>query len=220
MKEMVTYWRALGLEAVFSSDCRSSYPLHTHARSCVLGLVMRGSVRTVICGTSCVFGAGEQFFVPVDAPHSLESADGFPYSLLSVCLPCGKTADSGPGGRMLRLKELILESPGRQLSVQEMARLAGASPYHFMRTFKAECGLSPHQFQMQCRIRMAQRLLEAGMDAACAAGFFDQSHFSRCFRRAVALTPGEYRQSVRRIQQSAGKNFANRQSPPLPARTS
>ncbi|MDE5899664.1 MAG: hypothetical protein K2H09_10460, partial [Treponemataceae bacterium] len=84
MKRQTVYWRAPGIEAVFSSDCRASYPLHTHARSCVLGLVMRGSVRTVICGTSRVFDAAEELIVAVSDTPSLESGVGFRCSLLIV----------------------------------------------------------------------------------------------------------------------------------------
>ncbi|MDE7404115.1 MAG: AraC family transcriptional regulator, partial [Lachnospiraceae bacterium] len=79
-------------------------------------------------------------------------------------------------------------------------RRISISPYHMIRKFKAVCGLTPHQFQIQCRVRMAQRLLEEGKsvtEAAYAAGFCDQSHFDRCFRKAVRLTPNEYKQSVK-----------------------
>ena len=73
------------------------------------------------------------------------------------------------------------------------------SPYHMIRQFKSFCGLTPHQFQIQCRVRKAQKILEEGKsvtEAAYAAGFCDQSHFDRCFQRIVRLTPSEYRQAL------------------------
>ena len=57
-------------------------------------------------------------------------------------------------------------------------------------------GLTPHQFQMQNRVRKAQRLLRDSAptaEAALAAGFCDQSHLSRYFKQIVGLTPGQYR---------------------------
>lgn len=98
-----------------------------------------------------------------------------------------------------RLKQLILSSPENAFSIKEMAHHIGISPYHMIRQFKAVCGLTPHQFQIQCRVRKAQRLLEQGesvIEAAYAAGFCDQSHFDRCFRKIVRLTPKEYQRCM------------------------
>ena len=52
---------------------------------------------------------------------------------------------------------------------------------------------------MQCRGRKAQGLLAEGRsatEAAYEAGFCDQSHLDRCFRRIVRLTPSEYAASA------------------------
>ncbi len=98
-----------------------------------------------------------------------------------------------------RLKQLILSSPENAFSIKEMAHHIGISPYHMIRQFKAVCGLTPHQFQIQCRVRKAQRLLEQGesvIEAAYAAGFCDQSHFDRCFQKIVRLTPREYKRCL------------------------
>lgn len=98
-----------------------------------------------------------------------------------------------------RLQQLILESPENDFSIEDMARHIGFSPYHMIRQFKAVCGLTPHQFQIQCRVRKAQKLLEQGesvIEAAYAAGFCDQSHFDRCFQKIVRLTPREYKRCL------------------------
>lgn len=99
-----------------------------------------------------------------------------------------------------RLKQLILEVPENVFSIEDMAYHVGISPFHMIRQFKAVCGLTPHQFQIQCRVRKAQKLLEQGesvTEAAYAAGFCDQSHFDRCFQKIVRLTPGEYKRCLR-----------------------
>ena len=76
-----------------------------------------------------------------------------------------------------------------------MAKNAFISKYHFIRTFKAEAGLTPHQFQLQNRIRKAKRLMlesKTMTEVALTTGFCDQSHFIRLFERYVGLTPSAY----------------------------
>ena len=90
---------------------------------------------------------------------------------------------------------LLESSPEKKISIDEMAQLAFISKYHFIRSFKQEVGLTPHQFQLQNRIRKAQRLLHKAdrvTDVALSAGFCDQSHFIRQFERIVRLTPSKY----------------------------
>ena len=64
--------------------------------------------------------------------------------------------------------------PECKISIEEMARNAFTSKYHFIRSFKAEVGLTPHQFQLQNRIRKAQRLIhntETITEVALTTGF-------------------------------------------------
>lgn len=94
------------------------------------------------------------------------------------------------------LKTQLESDPEQRCSIDDMAKIASVSKYHLIRVFKHEVGLTPHQFQIQNRIRKAQRLLEGTAtmtEAALAAGFCDQSHFIRQFRRLVGLTPKDYR---------------------------
>lgn len=83
----------------------------------------------------------------------------------------------------------------RQITVNEVAAVAGVSEYHFMRTFRATAGLSVHRYLTQIRLRRAKELLMGGMGAAEIAltiGFFDQSHFINQFRRQFGVTPGAF----------------------------
>lgn len=94
------------------------------------------------------------------------------------------------------VRRRIERAPEEQLRVEELARAAYMSEYHLIRRFKRAVGLTPHQFQMQNRVRMAQRLLSGPAsltEVALSAGFCDQSHFIRCFKRVVGLTPAAYR---------------------------
>ena len=96
------------------------------------------------------------------------------------------------------LKRQLELYPESRLSIEEMAKKAFVSKYHFIRSFKAEVGLTPHQFQIQNRIRKAQRLMhkaETMTEVALTTGFCDQSHFIKQFEKQVGLTPLIYKMS-------------------------
>ena len=99
--------------------------------------------------------------------------------------------------RLRAVQALIAERCAESLSLDELAREAGMSRYHFVRAFSRAVGMTPHAWQLDRRIERARALLEQGMslaDAALQLGFADQSHFQRAFKQRVAATPGEYRQ--------------------------
>jgi AraC-like DNA-binding protein len=79
-----------------------------------------------------------------------------------------------------------------------LAADAAMSPYHFLRTFRAVAGVTPHQFTLAQRLRGAARALR-GSDRSVAAiaydaGFGDLSTFNRRFRKVMGVTPTVYRQ--------------------------
>jgi AraC-like DNA-binding protein len=81
------------------------------------------------------------------------------------------------------------------VSLAALTEVAGLSAFHLVRLFHAEVGVPPHEYQLQLRIAHARRLLRDGQpiaEAALQTGFFDQSHFSRRFKRIVGMTPGQY----------------------------
>jgi len=86
------------------------------------------------------------------------------------------------------------------VSLPELARVAGVSRFHLLRQFRREFGLPPHAWHMQLRLLRAQRLLRAGetpAGVAASLGFADQSHLTRRFLAAFGVTPGQYLQSNR-----------------------
>ncbi len=84
------------------------------------------------------------------------------------------------------------------ISLPEIAEAAGISASHFVTLFKASTGLAPHQYLIQARIESAKELLQRGdlslAQVASRAGFCDQSHLNRHFKRTVGITPGRYRE--------------------------
>ncbi len=84
-------------------------------------------------------------------------------------------------------------------SLADLAGVACLSPYHFIRVFSRHTGLTPHAWLMQLRARKARELLRQGTpiaDAAAQAGFADQSHLTKAFKRLLGYTPGHFRNSV------------------------
>lgn len=98
--------------------------------------------------------------------------------------------------RLDALRQALELHPEECLSMDEMAGMAHMSKYELIRSFKRQVGLTPHQFQLQNRIRGAQRRLLCApslTEVALNAGFCDQSHFIRQFKRHVGMTPAAYR---------------------------
>lgn len=97
--------------------------------------------------------------------------------------------------RMLLVKNYLDDNSQDDVSLEELARLAGVSPFHLIRQFQTYYGLPPHAYQIQARIRLSKRLIRQGnslLDCALRAGFHDQSHLSRHFKRTLGVTPGHY----------------------------
>jgi AraC family transcriptional regulator len=107
-----------------------------------------------------------------------------------------------PRGRLRAVVEYIEEHLDAGLTLEQMAAVAHLSAYHFARQFKAAIGLPPHQYVIMRRVERAQQLLQQDRDLSLAevaarAGFSDQSQFSHHFRRAVGVTPRQFRRSAR-----------------------
>lgn len=81
------------------------------------------------------------------------------------------------------------------VALDEAARLLHAHPAHLVRAFSGVFGIAPHQYVVSRRVDLARRLLLDGQpprEVATAAGFYDQSHLNRHFKRVVGTTPGLY----------------------------
>ncbi len=105
-------------------------------------------------------------------------------------------AGSDPG-LAARIRELIHDAgAAADLTAGDLAVAAGCSRYVAYRAFHQAYGLAPSDYQRQLRVRAARRLLSRGVPPAAAAaeaGFADQAHLTRWFRRYYGITPGAYR---------------------------
>jgi AraC-like DNA-binding protein len=96
----------------------------------------------------------------------------------------------------LAAKEVSAESVAPRWSVARRAERAGVTREAFSRAFVRRHGMPPHAFGLVARLNLARALLRSGAPIAAAAaeaGFADQSHLGRCFRRTFGVTPGRYR---------------------------
>jgi len=90
------------------------------------------------------------------------------------------------------LKENLFEN----ISLDELADRFRQNRYNLLRSFKNAYGFPPHSYQMNIRVERAKEMLRKGWDiadVAARAGFTDQSHFHRVFKKHTAATPGQYK---------------------------
>jgi len=107
---------------------------------------------------------------------------------------------------VLRARDYLAEHFAENSSLKTLAAIANLSPFHFSRVFTAHFGVPPHIFQTQLRVLRARKLLQSGMpiaEAAFQAGFADQSHLNRHFKRLTAVTPGQFIKNSKNVQDTA-----------------
>jgi len=88
--------------------------------------------------------------------------------------------------------ELIHDSLSINLNLDELASNVSLSKFHFLRVFKKEMGLTPHQYILMKKIEKARDLILSGKtisEASLEMGFNDQSHFNRNFKKVFDYTP-------------------------------
>ncbi|WP_431683106.1 AraC family transcriptional regulator [Kitasatospora sp. KL5] len=113
------------------------------------------------------------------------------------------TVPASPPGRGIAhdLRDLLDARLLEATTLDRAARLLHAHPAHLVRAFSAAFGIAPHQYVMSRRVDLARRLLLGGRppgEVATAAGFYDQSHLTRHFKRVLGTTPGRYARAGRR----------------------
>ena len=109
--------------------------------------------------------------------------------------------------RLSRARDLLRDGEAHALSIDEIARRAAVSPYHFIRQFRALFGETPHQFRTRVRLEHAKQLLVADTpvtDVCMQLGYSSLGSFSTLFTQRCGLPPSLYRQRMRPIVQAPG----------------
>ena len=101
---------------------------------------------------------------------------------------------------MLRARDAIDRDYARPLDIPALARIAAVSEAHFIRTFRATFGETPHRYLQRRRIERAMALLRSTdrsvTDICFAVGFASLGTFSRTFRAIVGRSPSAFRRQA------------------------
>jgi AraC-like DNA-binding protein len=99
--------------------------------------------------------------------------------------------------RLLRARDAMDRAYAQPLDVPALARVAHMSEAHFIRTFRATFGETPHRYLQRRRVERAMFLLRQTEDSVTeiclGVGFTSLGTFSRTFREIVGRSPSEYR---------------------------
>ena len=132
------------------------------------------------------------------------AAEGFALELLAMTSrEKGAERQLGRPQPWLRSAEELLRARIRdRIGLAELAASVGVHPTHLARAFRARYGVSVGEYGRRLRLAWAAAEL-AGSDAPLAtiameAGFSDQAHFTRLFKRQVGTTPARYREETQR----------------------
>jgi AraC-like DNA-binding protein len=107
----------------------------------------------------------------------------------------GRAPEHRDPGVALRLRELLDAHTPEGITLNEAAGLLQVHPSHVIRAFTREYGLPPHRYLTGRRVDLARRFLLEGRppaEVAGLAGFYDQSHLTRHFRRMLGVSPGRF----------------------------
>jgi AraC-like DNA-binding protein len=94
--------------------------------------------------------------------------------------------------RIIWAKHFMEANASASLDLNQIARQACLSKFHFIRLFRCYYGCTPHQFLIQTRISQAKNLLQQGLtviDACGMVGFDSVSSFTRLFRKITGCSP-------------------------------
>jgi AraC family transcriptional regulator len=135
-----------------------------------------------------------------ETPAGLLYADSLIQTLTLHLLKNYSTANYAPenlngglsGYKLRRVREFVEAHLEEDLSLAQLAEVAGLSQYHFARAFRKSVGQTPQQYLMQQRIERAKVLLAKDdlplVEISLRAGFKNQSHFTTLFRKFTKLT--------------------------------
>jgi AraC family transcriptional regulator len=111
-------------------------------------------------------------------------------------------------GRLKRVVEYLDVSLASEVSLGDLADVAGLSPNYFLTAFKKATGKTPHRFLTEMRVTKARELLANPQmpiaQVALAVGYSSQSHLTTVFRRFMKTTPASYRTQVLGLEPDEG----------------
>jgi AraC family transcriptional regulator len=124
----------------------------------------------------------------------------FVKKILPIDLSLPIAADGLSPAKLAQSIEYINEWLHKNITLTEIATELNLSQYYFCRLFKQSICITPHQYLIQQRIERSKQLLSQKdiriVDIATQCGFANPSHFARCFRKAMGISPQQFRESI------------------------
>lgn len=163
----------------------------------------------LLCGPNgTIFGVQR---LPALARTELKAAGHSSASMLQYCGPrtmrkldgAPRLLDNVTYRRLCRAKDFLAANYRERVRLQDAARTACLSPWHFHRLYSLAFRETPHEFLTRLRIDEAKRRLAISSDSATDIcldlGYESLGTFSSRFRNLVGCSPREYRRRTRRI---------------------
>lgn len=127
-------------------------------------------------------------------------AEGITLEMLGNLARKNTVSEKHPPKWLLRVVERLNEEFAENLSTEALASEAGVHPVHLASVFRRFYHETVGEYVQKLRVGHASRLLLDKKiplaEIAYSAGFSDQSHFTRTFKRFVGTTPGAFRNSI------------------------
>jgi len=132
---------------------------------------------------------------PIDDVAGVEIAAAVADLLDRVATCGGDRSDPLSLGPLQRARDLLAADPTVRHTMATLERVSGLDRWTLARQFRAAFGTSPSGFRAMRRLDRARRMIRDGSalaDVAAGAGFADQSHLTRLFKRAYGITPAAW----------------------------
>ncbi len=134
--------------------------------------------------------------------------------LLSLC---GKSRTASIDIKAVTLvRDYLAVHPAEQTPASVLEKIAGTDRFTIARHFRSAFGTSPDRFRTLRRLALARNAIESGQplaQAAADAGFADQSHMSRQFKRAYGMTPNHWRELTAGSARSESRELGTKHVP-------
>ena len=168
---------------------------HFHAGDEIV-CVLAGLARLCLPDSCRDVVAGDTLVVPAGVVHRFEPLDRQGWAFVSRFVPASRTATRETATLATQAAALLAQRNSLHTDVAAVAQRCTVSAGYLSRTFRRETGSSLHNFHVLLALHRAKALLRRQapvVEAAMAAGFYDQAHLNREFVRTYGMTPAVFR---------------------------
>jgi AraC family transcriptional regulator len=134
--------------------------------------------------------------------HSRLSIEGLVMTMLGELTRTSVKEEKGPPRWLIQAVDLLHEEFDRNMTIHRVAAEVGVHPFHLSRVFKQFHRQTIGDYVKGLKVKFAcQKLFDPQTElalVAAAAGFADQSHFTRVFKQVTGMTPGAFRAAILR----------------------